>query len=123
MKNRWIKIPLGLVVFAWDDRIGAELKAKIPENLEFDELNLKQIYSAHFLEEIGGFLSLTIGTLNLSSYYTGPELNHFVSLILNIEEDPDEFEDILTDATRTIIQNLEEDSYVDLLPKIFRMGL
>ncbi|MHA1301462.1 MAG: hypothetical protein ACTSO9_18730, partial [Candidatus Helarchaeota archaeon] len=112
-------MPIGLVVFTWDDRIGAEVKAKIPEELEITEQTLKQIYSSHFLEESGGFLSLIIGALNVASYYTGTELSYFVSLLLNIEEDPDNYEDAIVDATRFIITNLDNDRYKEILPSIY----
>lgn len=112
-------MPIGLIVFTWDDRIGAEIKSKIPEELEISEQTLKQIYSSHFLEESGGFLSLIIGALNVASYYTGTGLNYFISLLLGIEEDPDNYEDAIIDATRFIINNLQNNRYESLLPSIY----
>ncbi len=112
-------MPIGLLVFTWDDRIGAEIKAKFPKELDVPEATLKQIYSSHFLEESGGFLSLLIGALNVASYYTGTELSYFVSLLLNIDEDPDNYEDAIVDATRFIITNLDYERFKDLLPSIY----
>ncbi|MHA1379452.1 MAG: hypothetical protein ACTSRG_13845 [Candidatus Helarchaeota archaeon] len=112
-------MPIGLVVFTWDDRIGAEVKAKVPVELEVPEQTLKQIYSSHFLEESGGFLSLIIGALNVASYYTGTELSYFVSLLLTIDEDPDNYEDAIIDAARYIITNMENDRYMEILPSIY----
>ena len=109
----------GLIVFSWDDRIGAELKAKFPENFEISEKTLKQIYSSHFLEDRGGFLSLLVGTLNVASYYTGLELNYFISLLLDFDEDADDYEEALIDAARIITINLENDKYLSLLPSIY----
>ncbi|MFX0133829.1 MAG: hypothetical protein ACFFDN_09300 [Candidatus Hodarchaeota archaeon] len=109
---------LGLIIFRWNDRIGAEIEAKIPEDLEVDQRILKQIYSSHFLEDRAGFLSLIVGTLNVASYYTGQELSYFFSLILDIDEDPDNYEDALIDAAQLIIINLQHNKYLSILPSI-----
>ncbi len=112
-------MPIGMLVFTWDDRIGADIKAKIPKDLEIPEQTIKQIYSSHFLEESGGFLSLIIGALNVASYYTGSELSYFISLLLTIEEDPDDYEDAIIDAARFIITNMANERYIELLSNIY----
>jgi len=112
-------MPRGMIVFAFDARVGTEIKAKFPNDLDISGDILMRIYSTHSFEESGGFLSMIIGSLNIASYYTGPETNHYVSLILSMDEDPDTFEDAMTDAAREIMTNLANDRYRDLLPSMY----
>ncbi|NHI91435.1 MAG: hypothetical protein EAX96_02960 [Candidatus Lokiarchaeota archaeon] len=112
-------MPRGMIVFAFDARVGTEIKTKFPADLDITSDILMRIYSTHSFEESGGFLSMIIGSLNVASYFTGPETNHYVSLILSMDEDPDTFEDALTDAAREIMANLQNDRYLDLVPSIY----
>ncbi|MFX1450452.1 MAG: hypothetical protein ACFFCM_06405 [Promethearchaeota archaeon] len=111
---------VGLIIFNWNDRIGVELDAKIPKDFALDTGIFKQIYSSHFLEERAGFLSLMVGDLNVASYYTGHELDYFISLILSSEEDPDDYEDALIDAAQLIMINLQYNKHLSLLSNIFK---
>ena len=112
-------MPRGMIVFAWDARVGTEIKARYPDDLDITSDILMRIYSTHSFEESGGFLSMIIGSLNVASYFTGPETNYYVSLILTMDEDPDSYEDALTDAAREIMANIPNDRYLDLVPSIF----
>ena len=58
--------------------------------------------------------------MNLVSYYTGPDIGVYLILALTMDEDPDVFEDGLSDATRLIVQNLDNDAYKPLIPSIFQ---
>ncbi|NVM02070.1 MAG: hypothetical protein HWN67_07020 [Candidatus Helarchaeota archaeon] len=109
---------LGLIIFKWNVRIGVEIEAKIPKKLEIEPIILKQIYSAHFLEDRPGFISLMVETLNVASYYTGHEFEYFISLLLDAEEDPDDYEDVLIDTAQLIMVNLQYDKHLLLLPNI-----
>ena len=112
-------MPRGMIVFAFDARVGTEIKTKFPTDLDITSDILMRIYSTHSFEESAGFLSMIIGSLNVASYFTGPETNHYVSLILTMDEDPDSFEDAITDAAREIMANLPNDRYLDLVPNIY----
>jgi len=112
-------MPRGMIVFAFDARVGTEIKTKFPKDLDISGDILMRIYSTHSFEESGGFLSMIIGSLNIASYYTGPETNHYVSLILSMDEDPDTYEDAMTDAAREIMTNLANDRYLDMLPSMY----
>ncbi|MHA1271138.1 MAG: hypothetical protein ACTSPY_15195 [Candidatus Helarchaeota archaeon] len=110
---------IGLFIFTWDSRTGTVLKSKYPEEVDVSGEILMKIYQAHAYEEGGGFISLTIGALNVASYLIADEKYYF-SLLLSIEEDPDSFEDALIDAAKTIMNDLYEDRYKSLLPSIFQ---
>ena len=112
-------MPRGMIVFTFDARVGTEIKTKYPSDLDITSDILMRIYSTHSFEESGGFLSMIIGSLNVASYFTGPETNHYISLVLTMDEDPDTFEDAIIDAAREIMANLPNDRYLDLVPNIY----
>ena len=113
-------MPIGLVVMRWNERVGTELLNKYPEEMEITDKTLMQIYSTHEYSGESGLVSLMIGSLNIASYYTGPENEYYVILLLNIDEDPDSYEEGLIDVSRIIIQNLDGDAYFKMIPSIFQ---
>jgi len=113
-------MPVGLVVMKWDERVGTEILAKYPEEIIITDKTLMQVYSTHEYSGESGMISLMVGSLNIASYYTGPEKGYYILLLLNIDDDPDAYEGGLIDASRTILQNLDEDAYRQLVPSLFR---
>ena len=113
-------MPVGLVVMKWDDRVGTEILAKYPEEIVITDKTLMQVYSTHEYSGESGMISLMVGSLNITSYYTGPEKGYYILLLLNIDDDPDTYEGGLVDASRTILQNLEDGTYRQLVPSLFR---
>ena len=115
-----IKLPVGLVVMKWNDRVGTEILAQYPEEIVITDKTLMQVYSTHEYTGESGMISLMVGSLNIASYYTGPDKGYYVLLLLNIDDDPDTYEGGLIDASRMILQNLDDDSYKQLVPTLFR---
>ncbi len=113
-------MPVGLVVMKWDERVGTEILAKYPEEIVITDKTLMQVYSTHEYSGESGMISLMVGSLNIASYYTGPEKGYYILLLLNIDDDPDAYEGGLIDVSRTVLQNLEEDAYRQLVPSLFR---
>jgi hypothetical protein len=113
-------MPVGLVVMKWDERIGTEILAKYPEEIAISEKTLMQVYSTHEYSGEAGMISLMVGSLNIASYYTGPDKNYYILLLLNLDDDPDVYEGGLSDTARTILQNLEDETYKPLIPDLFR---
>ena len=113
-------MPVGLVVMKWDERVGTEILAKYPEEITVTDKTLMQVYSTHEYSGESGMISLMVGSLNIASYYTGPEKGYYILLLLNLDDDPDAYEGGLADASRIILQNLEDDAYVRLVPSLFR---
>ena len=113
-------MPVGLVVMRWDERIGTEILAKYPEEINITDKTLMQVYSTHEYSGEAGMISLMVGSLNIASYYTGPEKGYYILVLLNLDDDPDVYEGGLADASRIILQNLEEDTYVNMIPSLFR---
>lgn len=113
-------MPTGLILMKWDERLGVSILAQHPEALDVTNKTLMQIYSTHEYSGESGLISLNVGPMNLVSYYTGPELGVYLILALTMDEDPEVFEDGLSDATRLIVQNIDNNAYKPLIPSIFQ---
>ena len=113
-------MPVGLVVMKWDDRIGTEILSKYPEELVITDKTLMQVYSTHEYSGESGMISLMVGSLNIASYYTGPEKGYYLLLLLNLDDDPDTYEGGLINASRAVLENLEEDTYKQMIPSLYR---
>ena len=113
-------MPTGLILMKWDERLGVSILAQHPEAIEVSSKTLMQIYSTHEYSGEAGLISLNVGAMNLVSYYTGPDIGVYLILALTMDEDPEVFEDGLSDATRLIVQNLDNDAYKPLIPSIFQ---
>ena len=79
-----------------------------------------QVYSTHEYSGESGMISLMVGSLNIASYYTGPEKGYYILLLLNLDDDPDSYEGGLVDVSRIILQNLEDEAYIKLIPSLFQ---
>jgi hypothetical protein len=112
--------PLGLMLMKWDERIGAELLAKYPEDVNVSDKTLMQIYGTHEYSGEKGLTTLLRGNLNVLSYYTGPETGYYIVLILSEEDDPDMYEGAMANVAQVILQNLEDDVYLEMIPSFFQ---
>ena len=113
-------MPVGLVLMKWDERVGTEILAKYPDEITVTDKTLMQVYSTHEYSGESGMISLMVGSLNIASYYTGPEKGYYILLLLNLDDDPDAYEGGLADTSRIILQNLEDEAYLQLIPSLFR---
>jgi len=113
-------MPVGLVVMRWDERVGTEILAKYPEEINITDKTLMQVYSTHEYSGESGMISLMIGSLNIASYYTGPDKGFYILLLLSLDDDPDSYEGGLIDISRIILQNIRDDAYVEMIPNLFR---
>jgi len=113
-------MPIGLIIMRWDIKVGTEIVAKYPEELAISEESLMQIYATHEYTREPGIINLMVGPLNAASYYTGKDKSIYVVLFLNIDEDHDAYEGGLLDISKTILKNLEDDAYLNMLPFLFQ---
>jgi len=113
-------VPVGLVLMRWNERVGTEILAKYPEEVTITDKTLMQVYSTHEYSGEAGMISLMVGSLNIASYYTGPDSGYYILLLLNVDEDPDAYEGGLADVSRTILQNLEDEAYRSMIPSLFQ---
>ncbi|MHA1253527.1 MAG: hypothetical protein ACTSRP_26370 [Candidatus Helarchaeota archaeon] len=110
----------GLIIFRFDEKAGMKKLTAYPEDIDIDDKATMQVYTTHAFEGEKGFLTITIGDLNIASYFTGLDSNYYICLLLSIDENPEDYEDVLTDSVRTIMNNLEYRRYIELLPEIFK---
>ncbi len=113
-------MPVGLIVMKWDERTGTEVLAKYPEEISITDKTLMQVYSTHEYSGEIGMISLMVGSLNIASYYTGAEKSLYVLLLLSLDDDPDAYEGGLADASRVILQSLDDQSFLPMVPSLFQ---
>ncbi len=113
-------MPVGLLVMKWDDRVGTKIEAKYPEEINVMDSTLMQIYSTHEYSSEAGIISIMVGSLNIMSYYSGPDKRYYVVLLLSLDDDPDAYEAGLSDISRVILQNTENKEFVPMIPSLFQ---
>jgi hypothetical protein len=111
---------LGLVIMKWDERVGAELIARYPDEIDLQDKTMMQIYSTHEYTGEAGMISMTVGSINIASFYTGPESAVYVILLLTLDEDADSFEDGMADISRMVLSNLDNPQFKSLIPSYFQ---
>ncbi len=113
-------MPIGLLVMRWNDRVGAKIVAKYPNETDLSIKTLMQIYSSHVIVGEAGLLVSLIGAVNVASYYSGPEKGIFIIILFQPDEDVDAFKVGITDIAQIIINNLEQEVYLRLVPSLFQ---
>ena len=103
-------MPIGLIFMKWNEITGNEILTKYPEEVEITERNLMQIFDTHDFS----------GEKGLISWYSGPDTNYCITLLLNITDDPDDYQDGLSEVSQIILQNLEDDVYLDIIPSLYQ---
>ncbi len=109
----------GILIFTFNEKSGMNLKTKFPEDIELDPNILMRIYTLHAYDRNLNTFSLTIGSLNIATLYTGAESDLYISLLLDPDDDPDDLNDILNYAGKQLLRRLSQDQYLDLIPSIF----
>lgn len=113
-------MPIGLIVMTWDERVGTEITAKYPEEIQVQTSSLMQVYSQHEFTGEAGMVSFISGPLNVASYYTGPDTMFYIILLLEVDEDADAYEEGLADISRQVLMNQEDNAYKEILPSLFQ---
>ncbi|NHJ25186.1 MAG: hypothetical protein EAX89_11455, partial [Candidatus Lokiarchaeota archaeon] len=112
--------PLGLVLMKWDDRIGTDILVKYPEDIKISKKTLMQVYSTHEYSGEKGVITLTVEGLHILSYYSGAEMDYYLLLLLDLDDDPDLYEEGMPEIIQIILENLEDESYLQLIPSLFQ---
>ncbi len=120
-----IKIPVGILLIRWDDKLGTTLVAKYPEKFKFPSKILMNIYSQHRGQSTDpSFVTLTLTNLKISSFFSGMDenyigaSNYIVALVLRRDENPSLFREILKKAAAKILKNVEKVN-ADVLKPVF----
>lgn len=114
-------MPDGLIVMKYDERSGIDIKATYPKGkVKTSDSTLMHIFNLHEFSKEPGVASLTIEKTNFVTYYSGSETDYFFILILNILENPEDYEEILKEVSKDILQNLENNKFFGMLPILFK---
>lgn len=114
-------LPETLIVMKYDERSGIDIKATYPEGkMKTSNNTLMHILNLHAFSKDPGIVSLTIDNINFITYYSGSVKDYFFILILNILENPEDYELILEDVSKIILKNLKEENYLEMLPSLFK---
>ena len=116
----------GIIISRWDDRLGVVLEGAHPKNVA-DSLNdddLLTIFSTHAISEKAGVMAMRIKRLNIISYYSGlPEGEKtdqfFVALILEPDEDPNPYEEGLSEIANMIIPTVGKPGFEEFFAESF----
>jgi hypothetical protein len=111
----------GMFIMQWSERAGMDIVAECPATVDLPMKTLMQIYSTHEYSGQLGMISLQIGNANLASYYFSKEKGYYLGLILDDNEEADDFEEGLAEVTRIINQNLDGNKFLPLFPSLFRL--
>ena len=79
-----------------------------------------QVYSTHEYSGEPGLISLMVGSLNIASYYTGPESSFYILLLLSLDDDPDAYEGGIADVARTVLKAYEDDAIEQIIASAFQ---
>jgi len=105
----------------YDNKSGINIKARYPEEKQnITDGTLMNIFSLHEFSKQAGIASLTVGEINIATYYTDEEMDYFIILILNTIENPEDYEEGLKEISQIILKNLKEDNCIEMLPFLFK---
>lgn len=115
-----------MIAARWDDRLGVTPEAFFPPEIQnaLEHDDLLTIFSTHAISEKSGILAMRIKRLNIVSYYSGlPEgeqtEQYFVVVILDQEEDPNTYEERLTEISKLIISSIKKPGFADLFSQFY----
>ncbi|MCK4779974.1 MAG: hypothetical protein KAT57_07300 [Candidatus Lokiarchaeota archaeon] len=114
-------MPDGLIIMKYDERSGIDIMAKYPEEkLKISNKTLMHILNLHEFSKQPGIASLTIQNINFVTYYSGSETDFFFILMLNMLEDPEDFENVLEDVSQIVLENIGKNKIIEMLPSLFK---
>ncbi|MHA1987744.1 MAG: hypothetical protein ACW98D_14000 [Promethearchaeota archaeon] len=113
-------MPKGLLIMGYNNKSGISIKAKYHnEKLNITDGTLMNILSLHEFSKEDGIMSMKVGETNVLTYYSGQDIDYYIVLILDLLEDPEDFEVKLKEISQIILENLGEKKYINKLPSLF----
>ncbi|MFX1374826.1 MAG: hypothetical protein ACFFA0_03335 [Promethearchaeota archaeon] len=114
-------MPKGIIIMKYNNKSGIAIKACHPKDTTgLPESALMHIFNIHEFSKEAGITSITVENLNIVTSYSGSDTDYFIVLMLNLNEDPDDYEDSLDEISHKIFKNLDNDNYIDMLPSFFK---
>jgi len=113
-KRKVIRMPVGILLIRWDDKLGTTLVAKYPEKFKFPSKILMNIYSQHRGQSTDpSFVTLTLTNMKISSFFSGMDenyigaSNYIIALVLRRDEKPHLYREILKRAAAKMLKKVE----------------
>ena len=113
-------MPIGICLWEWDTRIGAEVLGTWPREVKLENKTLMQLYSQHLYSAKADIVSMYVGSLNVLSIWTGSIHNYFLTILLRQDEDPEDFSDIISDTMYYLVPYIQKDIFKPILPSIYQ---
>jgi len=120
-------MPKGIILIRWDNSVGPMLVSKYPESLSVNENLLTQIYAGHtYNSREPGFSSITLRNNKCISFFSGAGENfikvenYVIAVILRRDENPMKYREILNKIAAKILENIHNEKYKKLLPKLYK---
>ena len=112
-------MPIGLALFGWTNKEGFFLLGCTPDNVKthLDDETVMRIGSLHRMRKLDpNFLTLNLKNFRIASFFSGMKTakyiitpNFTLTLLLETDENPHEYSNILPAASREILQSLSGD--------------
>ena len=64
-------MPVGIILWKWDTRSGAEILGEWPKETKVTGKTLMQLYSQHLISAKADVISMWVGSVNVVSMWTG----------------------------------------------------
>ena len=114
-------MPEGIIVMRYNNKSGVAIQAQYPEEkMKLQENTLMHIFNIHEFSKESGIASMTVDNLNITTYYSGADTDYFIVIKLDSLEDPDDYEENLNNISQIILDNLEDNKYIEMLPSLFK---
>jgi hypothetical protein len=113
-------MPIGICLWEWDSRSGAEILGTWPRDVKLENKTLMQLYSQHLYSAKADIVSMYVGSLNVLSIWTGSIHNYFLTILLQQDEDPENFSDIIADTMYYLVPYIQKDIFKPILPSIYQ---
>ncbi|MHA1293508.1 MAG: hypothetical protein ACTSQJ_12695 [Promethearchaeota archaeon] len=115
-------MPYGLIVMKWNEKCGFDIEAKYPPDKDFNisDKTLLHVLSLHAFSKEGGIANLTVEPVNIATYYSGSDIGYYIILILNILENPEDYEKELIKISHKILDHLENKKYKEFIPTLYK---
>ncbi|MHA1560559.1 MAG: hypothetical protein ACTSPA_00405 [Promethearchaeota archaeon] len=113
-------MPIGICLWEWDARSGAEILGTWPMDVKLENKTLMQLYSQHLYSAKADIVSMYVGSLNVLSIWTGSIHNYFLTILLQQDEDPENFSDIISDTMYYLVPYIQKDIFKPIMPSIYQ---
>jgi hypothetical protein len=111
----------GIIIAYWDESKGMRTIVHYPQNVIISEANLIQLYALHVnsKNETPTLLETTFDDAKYLSYRSGPDQRYFFILVSDPNENANMYEDGFIESLQLIIQNLDNNVYMDNMDRFF----